>query len=120
MKDALLQQEDCNVVVVDWFKGAKKGYFQSAGNTRLVGAMVGELIKFLISSGNGSPELAERFYVVGLSLGAQTAGYAGSYLKDENISLGRITGTSEDGILIPVHGYPKNSQGVSQLHQTLL
>ena len=24
MKDALLQHEDCNVVVEDWFKGAKK------------------------------------------------------------------------------------------------
>ena len=105
MKDALLQQEDCNVVVVDWFKGATKNYFQSAGNTRLVGAMVGELIKFLISSVDGSPELAERFYVVGVSLGAQTAGYAGNYLKEKGIKLGRITGTSEEGILIPAHGY---------------
>ena len=94
------------MVVVDWFKGATKNYFQSAGNTRLVGAMVGELIKFLISSVNGSPELAERFYVVGVSLGAQTAGYAGNYLKDKGIKLGRITGTSEEGILIPVDGYP--------------
>ncbi|XP_058961750.2 pancreatic triacylglycerol lipase-like [Pocillopora verrucosa] len=99
MKDALLQREDCNVVVVDWFKGAKKGYFQSAGNTRLVGAMVGELIKFLISSVDGSPELAERFYVVGVSLGAQTAGYAGNYLKEKGIKLGRITGLDPAGPL---------------------
>ncbi|XP_027053477.1 inactive pancreatic lipase-related protein 1-like [Pocillopora damicornis] len=99
MKDALLQREDCNVIVVDWFKGAKKGYFQSAGNTRLVGAMVGELVKFLISSVDGSPELAERFYVVGVSLGAQTAGYAGNYLKEKGIKLGRITGLDPAGPL---------------------
>lgn len=80
-------------------------FTSTAGNTRLVGAMVGELIKFLISSVDGSPELAERFYVVGVSLGAQTAGYAGNYLKEKGIKLGRITGTSEEGILIPAHGY---------------
>lgn len=107
MKDALLLREDCNVIVVDWSIGAKEDYPQSAGNTRLVGAMVGELIKFLISSVGGSPDLAERFYVVGASLGAQAAGYAGDYLKhNANITLGRITGISDERILITAHGCP--------------
>ena len=33
------------------------------------------------------------FYIVGFSLGGQTAGYAGSYLKEKaRMTLGRITG----------------------------
>ena len=93
MKDALMDREDCNVILVDWSEGAKTiQYGQAAGNTQLVGAQVAELIKFLISSSSGTPDLAERFYIVGFSLGAQTAGYAGTYLKDGGITLGRITG----------------------------
>lgn len=100
MKGALLQREDCNVVVVDWSIGAKKGYFQSAGNTRLVGAQIAELIRFLIISASGSSDLAKRFYVIGLSLGGQTAGYAGNYLKDKaRMTLGRITGLDPAGPL---------------------
>ena len=97
MKDALLSREDCNVILVDWSKGAKDLYRQCAGNTRLVGAQVAELIRFLISTSTGSPDLAERFYIVGFSLGAQTAGYAGTYLKDRDMKLGRITGTVQAG-----------------------
>ena len=92
MKDALLSRDDCNVILVDWSKGAKALYRQSAGNTRLVGAQVAELIRFLISTSSGSPDLAKRFYIVGFSLGAQTAGYAGDYLKARGMTLGRITG----------------------------
>ncbi|XP_022779802.1 inactive pancreatic lipase-related protein 1-like isoform X1 [Stylophora pistillata] len=99
MKDALLNQEDCNVILVDWSEGAKnqpnidllKSYLQAAGNTRLVGAQVAELIRFLISSDARSHE--PEFYIVGFSLGAQTAGYAGSYLRNKaEMTLSRITG----------------------------
>ena len=83
MKDALLEKENCNVILVDWSKGASNplNYLQAAGNTRLVGRQISVLIKFLISYGNNGPGSADRFYIVGFSLGAQTAGYAGSYLK---------------------------------------
>ncbi|CAH3167198.1 unnamed protein product, partial [Pocillopora meandrina] len=92
-KNALKNREDCNVILVDWSKGASKDYFQSAGNTQLVGAQVGELIRFLISSAGGSRNLVDKFYVIGFSLGAQAAGYAGTYLKDKaGMTLGRITG----------------------------
>ena len=95
MKNALKNREDCNVILVDWSKGANKDYYQSAGNTQLVGAQVGELIRFLISSAGGSRNLVDKFYVIGFSLGAQAAGYAGTYLKDKaRMTLGRITGTS--------------------------
>ena len=95
MKNALKNRVDCNVILVDWSKGANRDYFQSAGNTQLVGAQVGELIRFLISSAPGSPSSVDKFYVIGFSLGAQAAGYAGTYLKDEaSMTLGRITGSS--------------------------
>lgn len=97
MKDVILRREDCNVVLVDWSKGSRELYRQSAGNTRLVGAQVAELIRFLISSASGSHAFAQRFYIVGFSLGAQTAGYAGTYLKDRGMTLGRITGLDPAG-----------------------
>ena len=81
------------MILVDWSKGAKVSYTQAVGNARLVGAQIAVLIRFLISSSNGSPLLADRFYIVGFSLGAQTAGYAGSNLRANDMVLGRITGT---------------------------
>ena len=92
IKDALLDREDCNVILVDWHEGARIPYRRAAGNTQLVGAQVAELIRFLMSSSSGSPNLAERFYIVGFSMGAQIAGYAGAYLKARGMTLGRITG----------------------------
>ena len=103
MKDALLQRTDCNVILVDWSKGAKHGgslldYPQASGNARLVGAQTAELIKFLISNApasSGSKNLAKRFYIVGFSLGAHVAGYAGNHLRaNGGINLGRITGNA--------------------------
>ena len=99
MKDALLAKENCNVILVDWSKGARFPYGQAAGNTRLVGAQTAELTKFLIYSSSGSPGLAERFYIVGFSLGAVIAGYAGSNLKEHEMKLGRITGIGKSALL---------------------
>ena len=93
MIKALLEREDCNVIFVEWFNGATPLYGQAAGNTRLVGVQVAELIRFLISSNSGSPGWADRFYIVGFSLGAQIAGYAGRNLRGNGMVLGRITGT---------------------------
>jgi len=116
MKGALLSREDCNVILVDWSKGAKwqenqdnqgkllsgvlqlpELYRQAAGNTRLVGAQIAELIRFLISSNSGSSDWAHQFYIVGFSLGAHVAGYAGRNLKESGMVLGRITGLDPAG-----------------------
>ena len=82
------------MIMVDWCKGAASPYGQATGNARLVGAQIGELIRFLIASTSHSHSSAvNRFYIVGHSLGAQVAGYAGSYFQDKyGLSLGRITG----------------------------
>ena len=79
VKDALLEREDCNVILVDWSRGASFPYMQASGNTRLVGAQIAMLIKFLISTNAGSPDLADRFYIVGFSLGEQIAEYADKF-----------------------------------------
>jgi len=67
-------------------------YSQAAGNARLVGVQIAELVKFLISSNAGSPNWADRFYLIGYSLLAQVAGYAGRHLRVNGMELGRITG----------------------------
>ena len=101
MKTALLNRDNCNVILVDWSKGAKgPNYGQASGNARLVGAQTAELIKFLISSGYASGSSgSSKFYIVGFSLGAHVAGYAGSYLRAKyGIALGRITGNALRGV----------------------
>ena len=92
LKDALLEREDCNVIVIDWSGGSKSLYEQSSGNTRLVGAQAAELIKLIIEYNGGSRDLADEFYFIGFSLGAQVAGYTGKRLRESNMVLGRITG----------------------------
>ena len=93
LKDALLVKGDFNVILTDWSVGANQLYGQSAGNTRLVGAIAGELIQFLIYHNGNTDDLADNFYFIGFSLGAQIAGYAGSYLqKKYSRKIGRITG----------------------------
>lgn len=89
IRDGLLRNFDCNVILVDWYTGSLPPYVQAAGNTRLVGVMIAELIKFLISKAQSSVEL---FHVVGFSLGSHIAGYCGTRLKKEGLILERITG----------------------------
>ena len=82
------------MIMVDWSKGAAFPYGQATGNARLVGAQIGELIRFLMASNSHSYSSAvNRFYIVGHSLGTQVAGYAGRYFQDQyGLSLARITG----------------------------
>ena len=90
MRAALLKKEDMNVITVDWSQGSQTIYTQSAGTTRLVGVQVAEMIKFLM---NITLNSAGSYYIVGFSLGAHIAGYAGRNLKQSGHNLGRITGT---------------------------
>ncbi|XP_015773631.1 PREDICTED: pancreatic lipase-related protein 2-like isoform X3 [Acropora digitifera] len=94
LKDALLDKGDFNVILVDWSRGANQEYGQSAGNTRLVGAIVAHFINFLIyHSGNSGQSAADKFYFIGFSFGAQTGGFAGRRLQEKyGMKLGRITG----------------------------
>lgn len=97
MKDKLLKRDDFNIIIVDWSNGAKAPYEQAAGNTRIVGAQMAELIRFLVNSTNAT---AESFYLVGSDLGAHASGIAGKDIeKLKETALGRITGITEKGYI---------------------
>lgn len=52
MKNALIDVQNVNVIVVDWRIGAGASiYGQAAANTRVVGAQIGYLIKTLEVNG---------------------------------------------------------------------
>ena len=90
VKDALLRVGDYNVIVVDWSKGNGFPYTQATANTQIVGAMIARLVNSLIERYSISPA---RFHIIGHSLGAHTAGYAGERIPN----LGRITGLDPAG-----------------------
>nr|CAD7435118.1 unnamed protein product [Timema monikensis] len=84
-----LPLEQCNVVCVDWSAGAAvPNYVRAAANARLVGRQVSMLM-----AGLGTP--LENVHIIGFSLGAHVAGFAGAQLK--NVS--RITGLDPAGPL---------------------
>ncbi|XP_068701109.1 pancreatic lipase-related protein 2-like [Montipora foliosa] len=93
MRDALLKKGDFNVIMTDWSVGANQDLGVSSGNTRLVGAQMAELVKFLIYQNGKSKDFADNFYLIGFSLGAHVTGFAGSYLqRNYSMTIGRITG----------------------------
>ncbi|XP_063989915.1 endothelial lipase-like isoform X2 [Diachasmimorpha longicaudata] len=81
-----LSEEDCNVIIVNWFPTSIKEYHVAAKLTEQIGAYVGEFLHFLNVATNIS--LAD-VHILGHSLGAHIAGFAGSSLSGD---VGRITG----------------------------
>ncbi|XP_050453343.1 uncharacterized protein LOC126852518 [Cataglyphis hispanica] len=89
MRSALMSIHDCNIVCVDWGPGsAVPNYVRAAANTRLVGRQLAKLIRNL-----NVP--LEKVHLIGFSLGAHVAGFAGAELG--NVS--RITGLDPAGPL---------------------
>ncbi|XP_060604009.1 inactive pancreatic lipase-related protein 1-like isoform X2 [Ruditapes philippinarum] len=111
---AFLKQGDYNVIGVDWSKGAKKLYPKAVANTRLVGAVVAQLIKVLL----GKFEMdVKTLHVIGHSLGAHTAGYVGTRIP----GIPRITGLDPAGPLFTktdpaVHLDPSDALFVDAIH----
>ncbi|XP_075554437.1 inactive pancreatic lipase-related protein 1-like isoform X2 [Dermacentor variabilis] len=66
----LLLQEDCNVIIVDWRRGARRIYPIAVVKTALVGCQASRLLQRLVKHYPDTlgPELV---HVVGFSLGAQ-------------------------------------------------
>ncbi|XP_033223397.1 pancreatic triacylglycerol lipase-like isoform X2 [Belonocnema kinseyi] len=86
MRNELLKHGDYNVIIVDWAGGSLPLYTQATANTRLVGLEIANLIKHLqMNYGLDTMDV----HLIGHSLGAHTAGYAGEKLEG---SVGRITG----------------------------
>ena len=103
----LLKKEKMNVIVVDWGLGASvlNLYDAAAGNTRLVGVQVADLIDVL----NRKFHVAlKEFHIIGHSLGAHVAGFAGKRLVNDGKVIGRITG-SPLKFSLPTHSTPSTS-----------
>lgn len=93
MVTELLKKETMNVIVVDWGVGSSvlNLYDTAAGNTRLVGLQVADLIDVL----NQKFQVPlKKFHIIGHSLGAQVAGFAGEKLRKSGKAIARITGNT--------------------------
>lgn len=87
------------MILVDWGNGSGFPYNQATANTRVVGAEVAVLVSSLnrvLGTTNS------QYHLIGHSLGAHIAGYAGSRLP----GLGRITGNQYYWILSWDLNYP--------------
>ncbi|XP_028403781.1 pancreatic lipase-related protein 2-like [Dendronephthya gigantea] len=92
MKNELLKRYLCNVICVDWRKGASyltMFYLRAVANARLVGAQIAYLIQIL---NDVTGVRTKSVHIIGHSLGAHIAGYAGKRLARKGLSIGRITG----------------------------
>ena len=78
-------QENCNVFLVDWTGGATGLYGQSVQNARVAGREIGYFLQFLHEQ---TSTQYSQLHLMGSSLGAHTAGYAG----ETTPGVGRITG----------------------------
>lgn len=93
MRTALMAVEDCVILCVDWENGASlPNYVRAAANTRLVGKQLSMVLKGLKENKNLD---LTRTHIIGFSLGAHVAGFAGSDL----LGLHRITGLDPAGPL---------------------
>uniref|UniRef100_A0A3Q2ZTD8 triacylglycerol lipase n=1 Tax=Kryptolebias marmoratus TaxID=37003 RepID=A0A3Q2ZTD8_KRYMA len=89
---AVMQREDdANVVVVDWIPLAQQLYPDAVNHTQAVGQDVAGMLNWL------QDELQlplENVHLIGYSLGAHVAGYAGTFVDG---TIGRITGLDPAG-----------------------
>ncbi|XP_066598386.1 pancreatic triacylglycerol lipase-like [Prorops nasuta] len=88
MKDAYLQHDDYNIIVVDWEPlAASTFYLGPMQNTKQVGKETAAFVDFLVSE---LPIKTEDIHFIGHSLGAHVAGNTGSSLSSGRF--GRVTG----------------------------
>ncbi|XP_077505776.1 pancreatic lipase-related protein 2-like isoform X1 [Amblyomma americanum] len=81
IKDAFLDAEDCNVIIIDWSGGAQLlSYIKAAGNTALVGREASLLVQRLIETHRNTLSV-DQVHIVGFSLGGQIAGFFGRHFK---------------------------------------
>ncbi|CAB3360981.1 Hypothetical predicted protein [Cloeon dipterum] len=87
IKDKFLDQEDCNVILVDWSVPAQGPLYNEAkANAKPVGEYVAQLHDFLASNGHS----VGNSHCIGHSLGAHVCGFSGK--ASSTGTLGRVTG----------------------------
>ncbi|KAH6925952.1 hypothetical protein HPB50_012445 [Hyalomma asiaticum] len=98
IKNALLNEADCNVVIVDWGTGSRGlDYVKAVGNSALVGREMSLLLQRLIERHPATvgPDLV---HVVGFSLGAHVAGFfARNFKRSSGQTIWRITALDPAG-----------------------
>ncbi|KAH8027541.1 hypothetical protein HPB51_007091 [Rhipicephalus microplus] len=112
IKDAFLDEEDCNVIIIDWSGGAQLlSYIKASGNTALVGRETSLLVQRLIGTYRNTLS-KDQVHIVGFSLGGQIAGFFGRHFKNSTGQLiSRITGISFHFCVKPVN---ESLQGLSR------
>jgi len=85
MRDAMLRNQDCNFISVDWgVLAVGPNYFAAANNVFVAGLDLGNFVNYLVAQGGS----ISRFHLIGFSLGAHVVGYAGKVARN----IPRITG----------------------------
>lgn len=97
---ALLENVNCNIIFADWTNGAAPpNYARVAANAPMAGAIISSLIQQIINA-TECKLTPDNVTIVGSSLGAQTAGFAGRHFKrTTGLQLGRITGLDPGNLL---------------------
>ncbi|XP_055942962.1 pancreatic lipase-related protein 2-like [Argiope bruennichi] len=120
MKNAFIEMEDVNVIIIDWSLGARVPYYVAAAvNSELVGAQ-GAVLYYTIKDKLGIME--KDLHVVGFSLGAHVAGFFGKRMKElRGTRPGRITGLDPASPLFEdyggeVHLYKDDGDFVDVIH----
>lgn len=96
---ALLENLNCNVLVVDWEKGANGSYTDAGVNTPMTGAIISLFLQKVINETQCLIR-PENITLVGFSMGAQVMGFVGRHFqRTAKMTLGRITGLDPAGHL---------------------
>lgn len=85
------RETEANVIVVDWLALAHQLYPDAVNHTRRVGYSIAALLDWLQDEKQLS---LEQVHLIGYSLGAHVAGYAGDFVRG---TIGRITGLDPAG-----------------------
>lgn len=96
---ALLENVNCTVLVVDWEKGANGTYPDAGVNTPMAGALISLFLQKVLNATKdkiGPKDIT----LIGFSMGAQVMGFAGRHFKKStNKTLWRISGLDPAGWL---------------------
>uniref|UniRef100_A0A673VUM1 Lipase G, endothelial type n=1 Tax=Suricata suricatta TaxID=37032 RepID=A0A673VUM1_SURSU len=84
-----MREKEANIVVVDWLPLAHQLYTDAVNNSRVVGHSVARMLDWLQEKDDFS---LGNVHLIGYSLGAHVAGFAGNFVKG---TVGRITAITE-------------------------